>query len=218
MAPSHCYSCGEKIDETDAFCSRCGAENYAAAGIAAGQPGYEADSTARMETCSDCGKEVSSRAPFCPNCGAPHGDAPTIRAVIKPDWGIEWRSKLEIMGFPLIHVAIGRKNGKLLVAKGIIAIGQFAIGLITLAQFGVGFLFGFGQFIFGFTAIAQFAIGVYFGLGQIATGYIAIGQFAFGFYALGQIAIGKYIWMPDKCDPEAREFFLNLVRLIGFRK
>ena len=78
--------------------------------------------------------------------------------------------------------------------RGIIAVGQFAYGVITVAQFGVGLLFGFGQFMIGWTAVSQFAFAIYFGMGQFTTGITAIGQFAYGKYVLAQMGIGKYVW------------------------
>ncbi len=127
----------------------------------------------------------------------------------KRAWGFEWRTKAELFGWPLIHVAIGRdpQTLKLRVAKGIIAVGQFAIGLVTVAQFGVGLLFGFGQFLIGAVVIAQFAGGVVFGLGQFATGYVAIGQMAVGEYARAQLAWGRYVWTKARQDPQAVALF-----------
>ena len=87
-----------------------------------------------MEVCPDCGKEVSRRAASCPHCGAPRMKTEAYRRMVKPDWGFEWRLGPEILGIPLAHVAIGRKDGKLRVAKGIIAVGQFAIGYYGLGQ------------------------------------------------------------------------------------
>src|SRR5436309_13817064 len=120
--------------------------------------------------------------------------------------GREWKSETTIWGIPLVHIAYGRDEyGKQRVAKGIIAIGQFAIGGITIAQFGVGILFGFGQFIlaplaigqfaFALAAVGQFAITLVFGLGQFATGYVAIGQVAFGEWVLGQGGWGSHLWI-----------------------
>jgi len=145
----------------------------------------------------------------CPKCGIPI-DLSALTSHIW--WGFEWRSKKEIYGWPLVHIAIGRnkKTGRLMVAKGIIAIGQFAIGLITIAQFGIGLLFGLGQFIGGILAVGQFALGLYFGLGQFATGNIAIGQLAFGEYVRAQIGFGKYVWSQKIKDPQAIEYFSNL--------
>ena len=159
--------------------------------------------------CPECGASISEKAIACPECGIPIN----LTAITSRIWhGFEWKSKTEIYGWPLVHIAFGRnkKTGRLLVAKGIIAIGQFAIGLITVAQFGIGLLFGFGQFVGGMLAVGQFALGIYFGLGQFATGSTAIGQFAFGEYVRAQIGFGKYVWSQKIKDPQAIEYFRNL--------
>ena len=102
-------------------------------------------------------------------------------------------------------------------AKGIIAVGQFAVGLITFAQVGIGLLFGFGQCIFGFTAVAQVAFGLYFGLGQISTGWTAIGQICFGYYVLAQVGYGAHLWTQSVKDPEAIRYFHQLWEsVVGF--
>lgn len=140
-------------------------------------------------------------------------------------WGFEWewKSKTTLFGLPLIHIAIGGTIGleegrwrlRLKVAKGIIAIGQFAFGVITIAQFGIGLLFGFGQIILGLTAVAQVALGVIFGLGQVATGYVAIGQFVLlAYYGLACIGNAVYLWSQTRKDPEAVEFFRQLLEEI----
>jgi len=128
------------------------------------------------------------------------------------NWGFEWRTKSAILGLPLVHIAIGRNRltGKLLVAKGIIAIGQFAIGLIAIAQFGLGLILGLGQFATGLFAVAQFALGIYFGLGQFATGLTCIAQFGVGEYVLAQIGYGKYVWSMTVKNLQALAYFNNL--------
>jgi len=160
-----------------------------------------------LTQCRECQKEVSTQARGCPNCGAPYP--------VRLKWqgsGFEWKSKKTFYGYPFVHIAFGRDaKGKLRVAKGFIAIGQFAVGVITIAQFGVGVLFGFGQFIFGLTAIAQFAVAVVFGAGQLATGYVAIGQFVLAYYGLAQVGFAKYIWSTQNKDPEAVEFFRQIL-------
>jgi len=127
-------------------------------------------------------------------------------------WGFEWKAKAKIFGLPLVHIALGfnRETGKLHVAKGIIAIGFFGLGLISISWFGAGLLLAIGQFAVGIIAIAQFAFGIYFGLGQFATGVIAIGQFAFGDYVLAQIGYGKHVWSSITEDASALEFFKNI--------
>ncbi|MCB9475651.1 MAG: zinc ribbon domain-containing protein [Deltaproteobacteria bacterium] len=158
--------------------------------------------------CGNCGAPYDEGARVCKYCGSPREDfprnplppaqsppekpiaGPSVWRQLRPDWGFEWRTRAELFGLPLVHIAVGRKDGRMRVAKGIVAIGQFALGFITVAQFGIGAIFGLGQFMLGAVVIAQFAGGVAFGLGQFATGFVAIGQFAFGFYVMGQAAIG----------------------------
>jgi len=162
--------------------------------------------------CGECGKSINSDAPSCPYCG-----------VFKPRkyrmrrYGFEWKSWEVFGNIPFIHVAFGKdSNGKLLVAKGIIAIGQFAVGIITIAQFGVGVLFGFGQFIAGIAAIGQIAGGVVFGLGQISSGYVAVGQVVFGYYGWAQTGFAYHLWSMYYKDPEAVRFFSDLTTLLRF--
>jgi hypothetical protein len=138
--------------------------------------------------CRTCGRQVSADAHACPSCGAPF---PARR-----QWtgrGYEWRSRREFHGWPLVHIAWGRDaQGKLRVARGVIAIGQFGIGAVTIAQFGVGLVFGFGQFVvaplavgqfaLGLVAAGQFGIGLLAGVGQIATGVLSAGMKAFGIW------------------------------------
>jgi hypothetical protein len=101
-------------------------------------------------------------------------------------------------------VAFGRdENGKLRVAKGFIAVGQFAIGLVTFAQFGIGILFGFGQFLLGLAVVAQFAAGLLVGIGQFATGVITVGQVVAGIYGYCQAGWAKYLWSYNRVDMEA---------------
>lgn len=135
--------------------------------------------------CDECGNEVSSMAASCPRCGYPVATGGTIPFWMRTGiWGYEWKSETTILGLPLVHIAIGwdMNKGRLLVAKGIIAVGQFAFGFFTIAQFGIGLVFGLGQFIAGTFAIGQFALGLLFAFGQFAAGYHAFGQFAYGKY------------------------------------
>ena len=165
--------------------------------------------------CPQCGLKIGN-APSCPRCGyaaGPPTETQSAEATLsRRRWGFEWKSSVEIMGWPLIHIAIGRnrETGKLMVAKGIIAIGQFAIGVITIAQFGVGALFAFGQFTGGLIAIGQVALGGYFGLGQFATGVTVIGQLALGKYVLAQLGFGEHVWSAEAKDPVAVRYFTGL--------
>jgi hypothetical protein len=156
-------------------------------------------------TCPACGAEVSGQSPVCLRCGAPLAAVPS-----KPGFGFEWKSARTYGGYPLVHIAFGKDSrGKWRVARGIIAIGQFALGLVTVAQFGVGLLFGFGQFLIGSVVLAQIAGGLVLGVGQVATGYVAIGQVVLAYYGLGQIGLGEFLWTISRRDGEAVQFFLS---------
>ncbi len=165
--------------------------------------------------CPECKKEVSNEAGTCPHCGYPL--KPQVNAC-RRRFGFQWKSRMEVFGWPVIHVAIGRDpaTGRLLVAKGIVAIGQFGIGLVTFAQFGVGLLFGVGQFVTGTFALGQFALALLFGLGQFATGMTAIGQVAYGKYVLAQAGFGECVWSSKIRDPRAVEHFRSLWQALKF--
>jgi len=171
-----------------------------------------------MITCPECDTKISEKATTCPKCGYPlRTESRAVGYNLIPWLGYEWKSKTTVFGLPLVHIAIGRnrETGQLMLAKGIIAIGQFAVGLVTIAQFGLGILFGLGQFMAGFVTIGQFALGVYFGLGQFATGYTVIGQFAFGTYVRAQLGYGKYIWSSFIKDTQAIQYFNRILGYIG---
>jgi len=158
-----------------------------------------------LTNCRECGQPVSTEAFSCPHCGLP------LRPVRFPSYGFEWKSSRTFLGYPLVHIAIGRTpEGKLRVARGIIAIGQFGIGLICVAQFGVGLLFGFGQFVAGLTVLAQFAGGLLVGVGQFATGYVVFGQVVAGYYSKGQFDLGHLLWRFLQENPEIAAFLRSI--------
>ncbi len=135
-------------------------------------------------------------------------------SVILKRRGFHWRTRTSILGLPLVCVAFGHDdNGKLRVAKGILAIGQFAYGGIVLAQFGAGIL-SVSQFGLGLISFGQFALGVLFGVGQVTTGVMAIGQVVCGLYGLCQFGWAKYIWSPDRTDMEAVSMFYTVKMML----
>jgi hypothetical protein len=91
--------------------------------------------------------------------------------------GREWRSELQVAGFPLIHIAFGRDaNHRILMAQGVIAIGQYAAGGICISQFGIGVVC-LSQFSVAGVSVAQFAIAGY-ALAQFGIVIDGIAQFA----------------------------------------
>jgi hypothetical protein len=106
-----------------------------------------------MTSCRECKQQISDQAFHCPHCGAPYPARPKWDG-----WGFEYRSTTNILGWPLLHISFKYRPNRVPVpARGILAIGQFGIGVFTLAQFGVG-VFGIGQFMAGGFILAQFAL------------------------------------------------------------
>lgn len=105
-----------------------------------------------MTPCRDCRREISDQALACPHCGAPYPARATWDG-----WGYEYKSRLAIAGLPLVHVSFKyRANRVPVVARGVIAIGQFGCGVVCIAQFGIG-LVCVSQFALAGVALAQFA-------------------------------------------------------------
>jgi hypothetical protein len=106
-----------------------------------------------MKNCRECRHQVSEQAFACPSCGAPYPARASWDG-----WGYEYKSRLNIAGLPLVHVAFKfRPNRTPVVARGVIAIGQFGCGVICISQFGIG-VFSVSQFTVAGFAIAQFAL------------------------------------------------------------
>jgi RNA polymerase sigma factor (sigma-70 family) len=91
----------------------------------------------------------------------------------------EYRSKLELLGLPLVHVRFKRSALQRTPVKAWIAAGDFAFGLL---------------FAFGGLAIAPISVGgIAIGLmpwGGAAVGLFAIGGFALGGWVFGGFALG----------------------------
>lgn len=106
-----------------------------------------------IRPCRECRNDISEQAVTCPHCGAPYP--------AKEKWdgyGFEYKSEATMFGLPLVHISFKyRMNRTPVVAKGILAIGQFACGVFTLSQFGVG-LFSISQFTIAAYALAQFGL------------------------------------------------------------
>ena len=107
-----------------------------------------------MENCRACQKPVDKNAFACPGCGAPFP--------AKPDWsgwGIEYKSKMKILGIPLVHISFKYHPSTRLPipARGIISIGHVGIGVINISQFGVGII-SISQITLALYAVAQFGI------------------------------------------------------------
>ena len=125
-----------------------------------------------MKPCRECRREISEQALSCPQCGAPY---PARKSW--DGWGYEYKSPLTVGDWPLLHISFKyRPNRTPVVARGIIAIGQFAYGLVCISQFGIGVVsvsqftiagYALAQFAIAYSLIAQFGIYVAQGRGQL---------------------------------------------------
>ncbi len=125
-----------------------------------------------MKACRECEHVVSEQASLCPNCGAPR---PALS-----EWtgyGYEYKSKTTLWGLPLVHVSFKYSPRRVpIVARGIVAIGQFGVGVVTLAQFGVAIaicqigvgVVALAQIAAAWSVIAQIGLYVYWGWCQVA--------------------------------------------------
>eukprot|EP00803_Ostreobium_quekettii_P003000 evm.model.scf_4330.1 EVM.evm.TU.scf_4330.1 scf_4330:588-4795(+) len=118
--------------------------------------------------------------------GGQGDEAQLVEPVKKPwwCWHYEWQSDVGLFGYPLAHVNLGcTEKGHLHTAKGFVAIGIQAIGIITIAQFGCGIV-GIGQFMLALATLAQFGIGLVT-VAQFGAGVAVLAQFGVGIWASG---------------------------------
>ena len=104
-------------------------------------------------------------------------------------WRYEYKSQRTLFGLPLVHIRLGDRGTGL--AKGVFAVGNYAVGIFTFGGISLG-LVSIGGLSFGLLfALGGWAMGA-LAIGGLATGLLAIGGAAVGLFAMGGGAFGVY--------------------------
>ena len=98
-------------------------------------------------------------------------------------WGIpflEYRSKLTLLGLPIVHLRFGRRRGESVQpVKAWFAVGDLAIGVIG----------ALGAMAIAPISLGAFSVGL-IAVGGMATGVVCWGGIGFGVWAIGGCALG----------------------------
>ena len=143
--------------------------------------------------CGNCGYRLTgaTESSKCPECGRPLVEVLTRNSQTFT-LGKRYRSKAALFGWPVIDIAIGPANGEIRgKAKGIIAIGDLAIGGVAMGGLSCGIV-ALGGMSIGLFALGGLAVGLLTALGGMAIGALAVGGGAIGILATGGGAVGVY--------------------------
>ena len=131
---------------------------------------------------------------------APQAQSTTIVNHYYQRWHYEYKSQRTLFGLPLVHIHFGDRGTGL--AKGIVAIGNYAVGflaigglslgLVSIGGLSLGLLFSLAGLALGGISIGGVAIGL-MAFGGSAVGLFTIGGASIGVYAVGGAAIGSQV-------------------------
>jgi hypothetical protein len=86
-----------------------------------------------VKPCRECKNDISEQVLTCPHCGAPYPDKDKWDG-----WGFEYKTQKTFLSLPFVHVSFKQRSNRVpVVAKGIIAIGQFACGIVLFLSLGL---------------------------------------------------------------------------------
>ncbi|MFN7138255.1 MAG: RNA polymerase sigma factor [Limisphaerales bacterium] len=110
--------------------------------------------------------------------------------LLNPNGGKEYKSPYTLLGLPFVHICNGvMENGKAKPAKGWIAIGTKAYGvLFAMGGFAVGGI-AMGGMSIGLISLGGIGVGL-LAIAGLAIGGLAMGGASAGFVAIGGVAIG----------------------------
>ena len=137
----------------------------------------------------------------CPECGRPLVEV-LVRGAGDRKWGRRFQTEATMWGLPLVSIATGATPDEPYgTARGIIAIGDRAVGLFAMGGLARGVVAIGGQPIglFAFGGMPVGLIGACGGMaaglmtwGGMSLGMIASGGFAIGYWAVGGAAGGRF--------------------------
>ncbi len=165
----------------------------------------------RASDLSDDVESVASRVEVVEDSSSTPSVAPASRgAAGSAGIDFEYRSDKTVFGLPLVHIAFSRdpSGTRMLLASGIIAIGDMAIGGVAIGGFSLGIL-AVGGISAGLLSFGGLAVALLFAMGGLA-----VGGFAFGGMTIGALAVGAVevaLWTLDEAASSRAKLFAWLL-------